>query len=140
MMKSEPRPFASLSSGLLARKGAARPAMRPQGFGQIIQGNGKIQTSFQVAGNGTALYLNRLVQIFYPPIPLKAKFQGTSQVAQPCRTPRTTFGAKGQRFAVRRNRFIQILRPAALFIELLGRDRKITERYRAICVSHWKKS
>src|SRR5689334_24822312 len=34
MMKSEPKPFASLSSGLLARKGAARPAMRPQGFGQ----------------------------------------------------------------------------------------------------------
>ncbi len=30
----EPKPFASLSSGLLARKGAARPAMRPQGFGQ----------------------------------------------------------------------------------------------------------
>lgn len=34
----EPKPFASLSSGLLARKGAARPAMRPQGFGQ--GGNG----------------------------------------------------------------------------------------------------
>ena len=33
-MNSEPKPFASLSSGLLARKGAARPAMRPQGFGQ----------------------------------------------------------------------------------------------------------
>jgi len=33
-VKSEPRAFASLSSGLLARKGAARPAMRPQGFGQ----------------------------------------------------------------------------------------------------------
>lgn len=31
---SEPKPIASLSSGLLARKGAARPAMRPQGFGQ----------------------------------------------------------------------------------------------------------
>ena len=30
----EPTAFASLSSGLLARKGAARPAMRPQGFGQ----------------------------------------------------------------------------------------------------------
>ena len=27
--------FASLSSGLLARKGAAKPAMRPQGFGQM---------------------------------------------------------------------------------------------------------
>lgn len=32
---SEARPFASLSSGLLARKGAAKPAMRPQAFGQI---------------------------------------------------------------------------------------------------------
>jgi hypothetical protein len=31
----EPKAFASLSSGLLARKGAARPAMRPQGFGQV---------------------------------------------------------------------------------------------------------
>jgi hypothetical protein len=30
---TEAKPFASLSSGLLARKGAARPAMRPQGFG-----------------------------------------------------------------------------------------------------------
>ena len=33
-MKSEAKVFASLSSGMLARKGAARPAMRPQGFGQ----------------------------------------------------------------------------------------------------------
>src|SRR5687768_1941498 len=38
-MKTEPKPFASLSSGLLARKGAARPAMRPQGFGGQIGGN-----------------------------------------------------------------------------------------------------
>ena len=37
---SEPKPFASLSSGLLARKGAARPAMRPQGFGQV---NGNLE-------------------------------------------------------------------------------------------------
>lgn len=35
---NDPKPFASLSSGLLARKGAARPAMRPQGFGHV--GNG----------------------------------------------------------------------------------------------------
>ena len=35
---SEPKPFASLSSGLLARKGAAKPAMRPQGFGQVGTG------------------------------------------------------------------------------------------------------
>ena len=32
-MINEPRPFASLSSGLLARKGSAKPAMRPQGYG-----------------------------------------------------------------------------------------------------------
>jgi hypothetical protein len=32
---AEARPFASLSSGLLARKGAAKPAMRPQAFGHI---------------------------------------------------------------------------------------------------------
>jgi hypothetical protein len=31
-MNSEPKPFASLSSSLLARKGQAKPAMRPQGF------------------------------------------------------------------------------------------------------------
>lgn len=31
-MINEARPYASLSSGLLARKGTAKPAMRPQGF------------------------------------------------------------------------------------------------------------
>jgi hypothetical protein len=31
----ESKSFASLSSGLLARKGAAKPAMRPQGFGSF---------------------------------------------------------------------------------------------------------
>ena len=35
MANSEPKSFASLSSGLLARKGAARPAMKPQGFNQM---------------------------------------------------------------------------------------------------------
>jgi hypothetical protein len=35
---AEAKPFASLSSGLLARKGAAKPAMRPQGFGQLGMG------------------------------------------------------------------------------------------------------
>lgn len=31
-MMAHPKPLASLSSGLLARKGHAKPAMRPQGF------------------------------------------------------------------------------------------------------------
>ena len=39
MASIEPKPFASLSSGLLARKGAARPAMQPQGFGQMGGGH-----------------------------------------------------------------------------------------------------
>jgi hypothetical protein len=39
-MMSEPKPIASLSSGLLARKGAAKPAMRPQGFNQF---NGNLE-------------------------------------------------------------------------------------------------
>src|SRR4051812_914632 len=32
---AETKPFASLSSGLLDRKGGAKPAMRPQGFGSF---------------------------------------------------------------------------------------------------------
>ena len=39
MASEATKPFASLSSGLLARKGAARPAMKPQGFGQMGGGN-----------------------------------------------------------------------------------------------------
>lgn len=35
----EAKPFASLSSGLLARKGQAKPAMRPQGFGGFGMAN-----------------------------------------------------------------------------------------------------
>ena len=34
MINNDARNYASLSSGLLARKGAAKPAMRPQGYGQ----------------------------------------------------------------------------------------------------------
>lgn len=35
----EAKPFASLTSGLLARKGQAKPAMRPQGFGGFSMGS-----------------------------------------------------------------------------------------------------
>ncbi len=42
-MTAEPKPFASLSSGLLARKGAARPAMKPQGFGQMGGAGGNLE-------------------------------------------------------------------------------------------------
>jgi hypothetical protein len=34
-MLGQPKPLASLSGGLLARKGGARPAMRPQGFASL---------------------------------------------------------------------------------------------------------
>ncbi len=44
---ADSKPYASLSSGLLARKGGAKPAMRPQGF------NGFGGTGFGGAGNGS---------------------------------------------------------------------------------------
>lgn len=48
---SEPKPFASLSSGLLARKGSAKPAMRPQGFSQF---NGNLEDlGWNDMGHGT---------------------------------------------------------------------------------------
>ena len=40
---ADSKPYASLSSGLLARKGGAKPAMRPQGyngFGNNLGGGG----------------------------------------------------------------------------------------------------
>ena len=43
MASIEPKPFASLSSGLLARKGAARPAMKPQGFNQMGAAGGNLE-------------------------------------------------------------------------------------------------
>src|SRR4051794_40310982 len=35
---ADSKPYASLSSGLLARKGGAKPAMRPQGFNGFAAG------------------------------------------------------------------------------------------------------
>ena len=42
-MFGQPKPFASLSGGLLARKGAARPAMRPQGYGSLVPTNQQLE-------------------------------------------------------------------------------------------------
>ena len=39
----EPKPLASLSSSLLARKGQAKPAMRPQGFANFGFGGSHVQ-------------------------------------------------------------------------------------------------
>lgn len=49
------KPMASLSSGLLARKGQARPAMRPQGFGGFVGvTQGLDDLGWNDMGNGTA--------------------------------------------------------------------------------------
>src|SRR6187549_3678042 len=37
---NEPKPFASLGATLLARKGGAKPAMRPQAAASMAMGNG----------------------------------------------------------------------------------------------------
>lgn len=39
---NEPKPFASLSSSLLARKGHAKPAMRPQGFQMLPESGPRV--------------------------------------------------------------------------------------------------
>jgi hypothetical protein len=74
MMKSEPKAFASLSSGLLARKGAARPAMRPQGFGQM--GSGLDDLGWNDMG-------------FEPPKPALATVPADSEPASPRVNPVT---------------------------------------------------
>src|SRR6476661_10411783 len=43
-MADNSKPYASLSSGLLARKGGAKPAMRPQGFNNF--GNNSLGGGF----------------------------------------------------------------------------------------------
>lgn len=42
-MLGQAKPFASLSSGLLARKGAARPAMRPQGYASLAPSSQQLE-------------------------------------------------------------------------------------------------
>ena len=49
---AELKAFASLSSGLLARKGAAKPAMRPQGFGQVPMSVGMEDLGWNDMGQG----------------------------------------------------------------------------------------
>jgi hypothetical protein len=53
---AETKPFASLSSGLLARKGAAKPAMRPQGFGSF--GSSLEDLGWNDMGHGPASLLD----------------------------------------------------------------------------------
>ena len=53
-MIGNPKPIASLSSGLLARKGQARPAMRPQGFLQLGAGNAQEDLGWNDMGEGEA--------------------------------------------------------------------------------------
>jgi hypothetical protein len=46
----EPKPLASLSSSLLARKGQAKPAMRPQGFASFGFGGASAQPAHEDLG------------------------------------------------------------------------------------------
>jgi hypothetical protein len=60
-MYGTPKPTASLSSGLLARKGHARPAMRPQGFVQLNHAAPHEDLGWNDMGDETA-----------PPVPVVA--------------------------------------------------------------------
>ncbi len=80
---SEHKAFASLSSGLLARKGAARPAMRPQGFGQV--GAGLDDLGWNDMGDGAHAANEGSDEAFEPsPVqPLRNPLSGLSPVPSP---------------------------------------------------------
>ena len=80
---SEHKAFASLSSGLLARKGAARPAMRPQGFGQA--GAGLEDLGWNDMGEAAQQPLEANDKAFEPaPVqPLRNPLSGLSPVPSP---------------------------------------------------------
>ena len=63
---NEARPFASLSSGLLARKGAAKPAMRPQGYTGFEDLDAEpldaAEVSFELVAQRAFLFVKRLSQ------------------------------------------------------------------------------
>lgn len=72
----EPKPVASLSSGLLARKGHAKPAMRPQGFGGFGSFGGHDDLGWNDMGHDvapkTVSFPNgiQIDQEVLPPVPL----------------------------------------------------------------------
>ena len=79
---SEYKAFASLSSGLLARKGAARPAMRPQGFGQV--GAGLDDLGWNDMGDGAHTANEASEQAFdSPPVqPLRNPLSGIASAIE----------------------------------------------------------
>ncbi|OQW46663.1 MAG: hypothetical protein A4S16_09850 [Proteobacteria bacterium SG_bin6] len=74
-MMSTPKPFASLSSGLLARKGHARPAMRPQSLAFGTGGASLEDLGWNDMGDPTAPA---------PVVPLTAP---VAEMAPPVETP-----------------------------------------------------
>lgn len=72
---AEPKPLASLSSSLLARKGQARPAMRPQGFAGFVNpmGGGHEDLGWNDMGHEiprpVSLYADEHMNGFAPEIP-----------------------------------------------------------------------
>jgi len=64
---AEAKPFASLSSGLLARKGGAKPAMRPQGFSQM--GMGLEDLGWNDMGHGGPVHANGFAHHAPEPLP-----------------------------------------------------------------------
>jgi hypothetical protein len=68
-MIGQPKPLASLSSTLLARKGTARPAMRPQGFGGFGSLQGQDDLGWNDMGELHEVHTHEMEQpVFNPPV------------------------------------------------------------------------
>ena len=107
---AETKPFASLSSGLLARKGGAKPAMRPQGFGGFGSGPAQLEDlGWNDMGHGSvAEHVPSSIEGLTPsPVPasapepavveqqraLKASFSSNAEVVQ---LPRSRTGTNNK--------------------------------------------
>lgn len=86
-MIGTPKSFASLSSGLLARKGQAKPAMRPQSFAAMVPG-AQDDLGWNDMGDGAAPHAPREPQEAAPkPVVLRQIEALPAKLAAPEPTP-----------------------------------------------------
>ena len=84
---SEPKSFASLSSGLLARKGAAKPAMRPQVFSSVNVHDDLGWNDMGYPGNRPAAPVELVPADAVPPVVIQQANLAEKLNAEPVKEP-----------------------------------------------------
>lgn len=85
----EPKPLASLSSSLLARKGQAKPAMRPQGFASFGFGSGNAVSQEDLGWNDMGFDIHAAPAPEYSAeiVPIAPVATAASVVVEPVEAP-----------------------------------------------------